>query len=129
MLDAGAALANSGKLRIYNGTKPAGANTALSGNTLLAELTLSSTAFGSSSAGGTDGTNRAVTATANTITDDSSADATGTASFFRLFKSDGTTALLDGTVGTSGCDLNLASTSIVAAEDVSVTSLTLSLPE
>lgn len=113
--DAVTALANGGKLRIYSGTKPANADTALSGNTLLAELALSSTAFGSASNG---------VATANSITDDSSANASGTASFFRVFKSDGTTAVFDGTVGTSGADLNLNSTSISSGATVSVSSLT-----
>jgi len=113
--DAVTALANSGKLRIYSGTKPTNADTALSGNTLLAELTFGATAFGAASNG---------VATANSITSDSSADATGTASFFRVFKSDGTTAVWDGTVGTSGCDLNLNSTSISSGATVSVSSLT-----
>lgn len=113
--DAVTALANSGKLRIYSGTKPTNADTALSGNTLLAELTFGTTAFGAASNG---------VATANAITSDSSADATGTASFFRVFKSDGTTAVWDGTVGTAGCDLNLNSTSISSGATVSVSSLT-----
>lgn len=113
--DAVTALANSGKLRIYSGTKPATADTALSGNTLLAELTMNATAFGAASAG---------VATANSITSDSSADATGTATFFRLFKSDGTTVICDGTVGTSGCDLNINTTSIVAGAVVAVSAFT-----
>ena len=45
---------------------------------------------------------KAAKKSANAITQDSSADATGTASFFRLYKSDGTTCVLQGTVGTSG---------------------------
>jgi hypothetical protein len=127
-VDAVAALCNSGTIKIYDGTKPVGANTAISGNTLLATLTFSSTAFGASSAAGSDGS-KIVTATANTITDDSSADATSTATWFRALQSDGTTAVFDGTVGASGCDLNLASASIVSGEDVSVTSLTITLTE
>lgn len=113
--DAVTALLNSGKLRIYTGTQPATADTALSGNTLLAELTFGATAFGSASAG---------VSTANAITSDSSADATGTASWFRALKSDGTTAVFDGTVGTSGADLNLNSTAISAGATVSVSSFT-----
>lgn len=127
-VDAVAALCNSGSIKIYDGTKPTDANTAISGNTLLATLTLSSTAFGASSAAGSAGS-KVVTATANTITDDSSADNTGTASWFRVLKSDGSSKVFDGTVGTSGCDLNLASTSIVSGEDVSVTSFTITLTE
>lgn len=113
--DAVCALANSGKLRIYDGTQPATADTAITTQTLLAELTLNATAFGAASAG---------VATANAITSDASADATGTASWFRVLKSDGTTVLFDGSVGTSGCNLNLNTTSIVAAAAVAVSALT-----
>ena len=115
-LDTLTALLNSGKLRIYSGTRPANPDTALSGNTLLAELTFGATAFAAAASG---------QATANAITQDSAADATGTATFFRCFKSDGTTAVIDGDVGTSGSDLNLATVNIVANAQVSVTALTL----
>lgn len=118
MVDAITALANSGKLRIYSGTKPATADTALSGNTLLAELTMNATAFGAAVAG---------VATANAITGDSTADATGTATFFRLFQSNGTTVLWDGEVGTSGSDLNINSTAIQAGAAVSVSAFTFTL--
>ena len=37
-------------------------------------------------------------------------------------KSDGSTVLFDGTVGVSGCDLNIATTAIVAGAIVGVTS-------
>jgi hypothetical protein len=113
--DAVCPLLNSGYLRIYSGTQPATADTALSGNTLLAELRFSSTAFGSASNG---------VATANSITADSSADNTGTATWFRALKSDGTTTVLDGSIGTSSADLVLNSTSISAGAQVSVTSFT-----
>jgi hypothetical protein len=115
--------ANSGVLNIYSGTQPVDGDTALSGNTLLASLTMNATAFTGPS--GTASTDQ--TLTAGAITSDSSADATGTATFFRLFKSDGTTKILDGSVGTSGSDLNLNTTSIVSAGTVAVTSLTLTL--
>lgn len=114
--DAMAALANSGKLRIYDGSQAATADTAIGAQVLLAELTMNATAFGASALG---------VATANAITSDSSADNTGTASWFRMLKSDGTTALWDGTVGTSGADLNLNTVSIVAGAAVAVTAFTL----
>jgi hypothetical protein len=72
LLDAGDTAA---QLRIYSGTAPATVNDALSGNTLLAQLTMSDPEFGSAAAG---------EATAAAITQDSSADATGTAA--RRFK-------------------------------------------
>lgn len=123
-----AGLCNSGTIKIYAGTQPTDANTAVGSQTLLATLTFGSTAFGSSSAGGTTPSRKA-TVTANAITDDTSADATGTATWFRILKSDGTTVVLDGSVGTSGADLNLATTSLVSGEDVAITSCTFSIPE
>jgi uncharacterized glyoxalase superfamily protein PhnB len=127
-VDAVAALCNSGTLKIYTGSQPTDANTALGAQTLLATLTLSSTAFAASSASGSAGS-KIVTATANTITDDSSADATGTAAWFRVLKSNGTSIVMDGSVGTSGCDLNLATTSIVSGADVAITSFTITMTE
>jgi xanthine/uracil/vitamin C permease (AzgA family) len=108
---------NTGFLRIYSGTRPTNPDTALSGNTLLASLTFGATAFAAATGTTT------VTKTANAIGSDTNAPATGTASFFRAFKSDGTTAVLDGTVGTSGTDAIINSTSIVAATTVACTSL------
>ncbi|SHL43133.1 hypothetical protein SAMN05216428_102386 [Nitrosospira sp. Nsp11] len=104
----------SALLRIYSGSRPATGGTA---TTLLAQLTCNAT-FAPAASGGV--------LTLNAIADDSSADATGTASWFRIVKSDGTTHVLDGNVGTSGSDLNLTTTSIVAAQPVSVTSFTIS---
>jgi hypothetical protein len=106
---------NSGTLRIYSGTPPANANASLSGNTLLANLSFGATAFAPAVNG---------VATANAITQDSSADATGTATFFRALESDGTTVVFQGSVGTSGAELNLSSVSIVAGGQVPVTSFT-----
>lgn len=111
--DAACALANSGFLKIYDGTQPSTADTAVSTQTLLATLTFGNPAFGSASAG---------VATANAITSDTAADATGTASWFRVFKTDGTTALWDGSVGTSGANLNFATVSFVANAQIDVTS-------
>lgn len=112
--DAVTVLANSGKLRIYDGTQAATADTAVGAQVLLAELTLNATAFGAASAG---------VSTANAITSDASADASGTATWFRVLKSDGTTVLFDGSVGTSGANLNLNSVAISSGAAVSVSSL------
>lgn len=103
----------SAKIRIYNGTRPANVNTAVSGQTLLAELIGNATAFGSVSGGAL---------TAGAIAGDSAADATGTATWFRVFKADGTSACVDGDVGTSGADLNLSSTSLTAGQAVNISS-------
>ena len=123
MLAALAATLNAGLIRLYSGTEPATANTALSGNTQLAELTFGNPAFGTATASGSD---RIITA--NAITQDSSADADGTATFFRAMNTGGTVTTYQGTVGTSGQQLNLTATNIVAGGVVSVTSLSITLP-
>jgi len=118
------ALIGSGaKLRIYSGTQPVNADTGLSGNTLLAELALSATPFGAA----VDNTDKA-TATANAVTADSSADAAGTATWFRVVTSGGTT-IWDGSVGTSGADMNLNSVSITLGANVSISGWTFTMPE
>lgn len=117
-IDAVSARCNTGYIRIYSGTQPTNADTALSGNTLLAELRFNATAFAAASAG---------SAAANAITSDSSADATGTATFFRCYESDGTTAIFDGAVSTSGAELNLNTVSIVAAATVAISAFTITM--
>ncbi len=119
MLDNLTATLDGGSLRIYDGTPPANADASLGSNTLLAQLTLNATAFAAASGG---------TATANAITADSSADATGTATFFRLLTS-GATVVLQGTVSATGGggDLQLGTTSITTGLTVSVSSLTITL--
>jgi glutamate synthase domain-containing protein 3 len=114
-----APLLNSGTIQIFSGTQPANANTALSGNTLLATLTFGSTAFGSAAAG---------VITANAITS-GTAVATGTATFARFYESNGTTVVLDEQVGTSGAALNLNTVSIVTGGLVSCTSYTHTVTE
>ena len=111
--DALSVLANNGYIRIYDGTQPATADTAITTQVLLAELRFNTTAAPAASNG---------VLTFNAITQDSSANNTGTASWFRALKSDGSTALFDGSVGTSGSDINIATTSIVAGAIVGVSS-------
>lgn len=115
---AGAAL-----LVIYSGTAPATAEASLSGNTVLATVVLGDPSF----------TVSGKTATiASGPRSDTSADATGTATFFRIFTStDGATpgtACFQGLVGTSGSDLNLNTTSLVSGGPVQVNSGTITLP-
>lgn len=101
---------NAALLRIYDGSRPATGGTA---TTLLAELTCG-TPFAAGASSGV--------LTLGAITQDASANATGTATWFRIVKADGTTHVMDGNVGTSGSDLNLTTTSIVILQPVSVTS-------
>lgn len=109
----------AGTLKIYNGTIPTDADTAVGAQTLLATLTFSDPAFGAASNG---------TATASSITSDSSADAAGTATWARWATSGGT-AILDCTVGTSGEDINFNSNIFSAGAAVAITSLTIALPK
>ena len=119
MLDAiTSAVGASGLLKIYDGTQPATVATAIGAQVLLAQLALSAT-FAPAAASGV--------LTANAITQDSSADATGTASWYSLQTSGGT-RIVEGSVGTSGADLNLNTVSIVAAGPVAVTSFTYTAP-
>lgn len=67
--------------------------------------------------------------TAGTITDDSSADNTGTAATFVLLTQTGGTRILGGSVGTSGADINFDTVSFVAGATVSITSFTITMPE
>ena len=109
------AVGNAGVLRIYSGTRPANVATAIGAQVLLAELTCGSPLAPAASGG---------VLTLNTLTQDSSANNTGTASWFRIFTSGGT-AVIDGDAGTSGSDLNLNTVSIVAGGPVQVTSATI----
>lgn len=113
--DAVGVLLANGYLRIYSGVQPTDADTAVGAQSLLAELRWnnSASAFNAAVAG---------VAAAKAITKDSSADNTGTATWFRALASDGTTAIFDGSVGTSGCDINLNAVAIAAGAEVEVTS-------
>lgn len=112
--DAVVDLLDGGTIKIYTGTQPATADTAIGAQVLLATLTFGTPAFGSAAAG---------VATANAITQDSSADATGTATWFRVATS-GAATTFDGEVGTSGADLNFNSVSFVTGAAVSITAFT-----
>lgn len=113
---------NSGFCRIYSGTRPTDANTALSGNTLLAELPFAATAFPG-------GTSDGVAAISANIAD-ASADATGTASFARLFKSNGTTVVMDCSVTATGGggEIQLSSVSVVTGATVTITAFSITQP-
>jgi hypothetical protein len=114
-------LGATAKLRIYQGSVPANADTALGAQTLLAELALAATPIASVSSG---------TATLGAISN-AAASATDTATFFRIVDSAGTPACqLQGSVSATGGggDLQLATTSIVSGATVSISSATISLP-
>jgi transcriptional regulator of nitric oxide reductase len=110
---------NSGFLRIYDGTQPTNADTALGAQVLLAELSLGATAFAAASAG---------SKAANAITADASANATGTATWASLVTS-GNVRLMDMSVGTASANLILNSVAIQSGAEVSVSSLTITQAE
>jgi hypothetical protein len=100
-------------LRIYSGSRPAtgGAET-----TILAQLTCNATFAPSASSG---------VLTLNAISSDTSANATATATWFRIYASNGTTHVLDGTVSTTVAgtgDMQLDDTSIVLGGTVAISS-------
>ena len=101
-------------INIYDGTQPANANTAISTQTLLVSLPIVGS-FGTDSNG---------TITLSAVTN-GTAVATGTAAWFRITKSDGTTVVMDGTVGTASSDMILNNTSIATTQTVSISSGTI----
>ena len=117
MLNALAALCNSGTIKFYDGSQPANAGTAITTQNLLATLTFGSTAYGAASGG---------TATANAITSGTIA-ASGTATWARVYQSDGTTVVLDCTVGVSGTDITVPTTTFTAGVTLSMSSNTMTI--
>lgn len=114
-LDAGS---GAGTIKIYDGTRPANPNAAITG-TLLATVTCIDPAFGAASSG------------AATLSDPAAvtAVATGTATHFRAADSDGN-AVFDGSVTATGGggDLTLATTSITSGLSIDITGGTVTVP-
>lgn len=98
---------------IYSGTAPANVATAPTG-TLLVQFAGNATAFGSASNG---------VLTANAVVA-ATAAATGTAGYFRINTSGGT-AVMQGTVGTTGTDMIVTNTSIASGQVCNFNSLTI----
>jgi hypothetical protein len=115
------AVFNGGTVRIYGGTVPANASASLGAAVLLAEMTLANPAFGATSVSGND----VVCQTPAPISD-SAANATGTASFFRMMDTGGT-LVEQGTAGGagSGAEMILTQPALVAGGPVEITSITL----
>lgn len=99
-------------IRIYDGTRPATGGAA---TVLLAELICTDPAAPGAASG---------VLTFSAITQDASANATGTATWFRIVDS-AFAIVFDGSVGVTGADLNLTTTSIVATQPVSISSATI----
>lgn len=116
LIDAGA---GAGKIRVYTASKPAGPDTAISGQTLLAEFTCQDPAF---TAGATGVQNLDVTPAMTTT-----GLAAGTATWARVLDSNNV-AVVDLTVGTSGSDINLNTTTVSVGLNLEITSGSLTQP-
>lgn len=109
---------NSGYIRIYDGTQPPNGGDPITTQNLIVTLTFATTAFPPASGG---------VLTANPITS-GTAVFSSTATWARFLQSDGTTTILDCSVGTSGTDIVLSSVTISSGGTVSLTSLTITQP-
>jgi hypothetical protein len=107
------------RLKGYSGTVPTNETTALGAQVVLFDITCPSDWMAASSGG--------VKSLSGTWSD-ATADAGGTCSFFRIYKSDNTTCAMQGAVSTSGAELNLTTTTIVSGQPVSVTQFDLTAP-
>jgi hypothetical protein len=107
--DAGAA---GGKIRIYDGVRPSKGGTV---TTLLGELTFNTNSSPAASGG---------ILTASAITGDTSADASGEATWFREVDSNGL-FILDGDCGLAGADLNFNDVNVVISLPINITSYVL----
>lgn len=127
-MDAFAALIDggtgSGYLELYDdtGSQPADADDVVGASVLLGTLTFSDPAFL--------GANTSGITTADTVTGDTSADATGTALWARIKDGDGTT-VFDCNAGEAADDttITLDNKSIVAGGTIDITSFTLTMPD
>jgi len=109
-----------GRIEHRVGSQPTNVNDASSG-TLLGTQLFSNPAFGAASTG---------VATASAIANDSSADASGTAGYFRIYTGAGgdTAALAQGNTSTSGADLNFDNNVIVAGGVIAISAFTITVP-
>ena len=109
---------SAGSIKLYDGTIPTNANTAVSGQTLLATLTFSTDAFGDAALG---------IATAAAITGDSSVDADGTCTWARIADGGGTT-VFDCDAATASAIIILNAVAFVSGGTVDCDSMTLTMP-
>lgn len=127
-----------GVLRIYSGTQPSDADQAVAG-TMLLEISESGGAFGAGEfanglefgAAASGAISKAVAETWQDL-----GIAAGTAGWFRFCANPtdaggASTSLprIDGSIGTSGADLNMSSTSIVVGSTYTIDTFTLTMPE
>jgi len=116
LIDTGGA----GTIKLYDGTQPATGDTAITSQTLLGTLPFSATAFGASSSG---------VATAASITGDSSADASGTATWARIADGNGLDQFDCDVNDDASATIDLNTNVIVAGQSIDITSFTMTHPD
>lgn len=115
-IDAGA---GAGTIKIYTGTQPTSPADAITTQTLLGTLTFSDPC----------GTSASGTLTMSAITQDSSADATGTATWARIADSTGATVCdVDVTATGGGGTLQFNTTSFVIGGPILISAFTITVP-
>lgn len=115
-IDAGS---GAGTIKIYTGTQPTSAADAITSQTLLGTLTFSDPC----------GTSASGTLTMSAITQDSAADATGTATWARIADSTGATVCdVDVTATGGGGTLQFNTTSFVIGGPILISAFTITVP-
>jgi len=107
----------SARMKIFTGSQPADCATADSG-TLLADLTLPTDWMAAASSG---------TKAKSGTWEDTSADGTGTAGYFRIYESTATTCHAQGsiTITSGGGDMEVDNTSFATGQSFTVTTFTI----
>lgn len=113
------AIGASAVLRIWSGAMPANCATSDGSNTRLAEFDLASTWTAAASGG---------VKTLSNLPLVIAAAASGTANYYRIYDSTGTTCHEQGLVATVGGDLTIDNASIVAPQQVQVTAFSKTWP-
>lgn len=121
----GTAFDTTGRINVYTGSQPATADTAASG-TLLGTLTLSADAFAAAASGAI---------ALNSVTSDTTADASGTAGYCRFYRT-GDTAPGSAGNGTTdrrmdlliGTDIAMDNTAVVAGGTIALSAWSLNHP-
>lgn len=110
-------------VRIYGGSVPADEAASLGSATLLAGFALASD-WASAAASGS----KSLSGTPLSTTGETAAGTGTTATFYRVYASDGTTCHEQGTVGTSGADMTIDSATIADGQTVRITSWSKTAP-
>lgn len=113
------AVGASPKVRIYAGSVPADETAALGGATMLVEYSLASDWMSNAAAGSKSFSSLPISGTAV---------ADGAASFYRIYKADGTTSCEQGIVGISSDDMVIDNTSIANGQTVRITAWSKTAP-